>query len=329
MVEKREAQAHGPGETEFPPRGHPPGSLGSPWACNYVRITDTQEIEAEMIEGLREHKRQVERSAVVLTNGEDEVLIIPCAAKSRYFPRGKESIRRRIRKTVSMKPVHGVAITLTEDPKRRTREQAWRTHSKDVSRTLKTLREQYRRRGLKWPSYVKVIEEQSSTGYPHTHIFVPGVKWLVHFRRLERLWGRGHTQVKHVTSSGGWYVWKYVGKVQGWSERGEAFLYGFRIRLYHVARDLRRREEKEPGEWTLEVLARAFPGEEIEVFVERLEREYRGPPEAESDARISCGRQEPAGGPGRRHTWADWSPALIAGIAEAREALDRLERGST
>lgn len=251
-----------------------------PWACTYVRITDTQVEESELIEAYRDYRRRVERQAVVLEKDEER-LVVPCSSKSRYFRRGKDSIRRNIRKTVPMEPVHGVAVCLTEDPKQRSRSEAWRTHNRDVSRVIKTLREQYRRRGLKFPEYVKVIEEQTAkTGYPHTHLFFPGVRWLVHKSRLERLWGRGYTRIEHKTSSAGWYVWKYVGKVEGWTERGQAYLWRYRLRMYHVGQRLRAKlPPGEPG-WVFVGLERAHPTEAPEAFIERLKRMYsrRGPP---------------------------------------------------
>lgn len=252
----------------------------SPWACTSGGITDTQVSESELISAYRHYLEKVDRQAIVLKKDE-EYYIVPTRSKCRYFVEGQNRIRRKIRRTVPMKAVHGVAICLTEDPKTKSRREAWRTHGRAVSRLIKNLRERFRRRGVRFPPYVKVAEEQTkNTGYPHTHMFIPGIKWLVHYKTLERLWGRGSTSVEYKTSSAGRYVWKYVGKMKGWTERGRAFLWAFRVRLYHVGQELRGElPPSEPG-WEFVSLERAHGMENPDQFLERLRRVYlpRDPP---------------------------------------------------
>ncbi len=210
----------------------------SQYMINSDRIENS--VETGVVE-FRKMKARVRRQAVILGDEETgEVVAVQCWKKSRYFEAGRDSIRRKLRKRFEGKARQGVMVTLTEDPKTKSRASAWKEHNAEVSRFLAAVRKQQTRRGRAPFAFLACLEEQPGTGYPHTHIWFPGVTWVAWKGWITATWGRGFTKVEASrTGSISGYVMKYVSALKGWSEAGQAYLWKYGLRLYRCSLCLR------------------------------------------------------------------------------------------
>jgi len=150
-------------------------------------------------------------------------------------------------------------LTLTIDPKRYSKAEAWETIWQEYAAFRRDLWKYLKRRGRKHsPLYVAVLEQHES-GYPHMHICYPGLRFLAPKEIINNAWRMGSTHVKGSRRDGQAvmvsvlsYVLKYVTKLSGWSEVGLAHLWHAKARLYSISKNLYAisKESKAPG-WQL------------------------------------------------------------------------------
>ncbi len=194
-------------------------------------------------------------------NDESEAIFrVGRKAGSRYFDEGRRKIRKNLRRRLSGTSAKGILMTCTVDTKRYDVVEAWQVIWKQFKK-LRDALNQYRMRDMGAKSrlrYVAVLE-QTKRGYPHLHVFFPGLKYLVDdLSRLDTWWpmgGKGGVDVEASSQSysASGYVLKYVGKMAGWSDMSMAFLWAFHIRLYNLShRDFYK--VKEASEWLLKAV---------------------------------------------------------------------------
>jgi len=110
---------------------------------------------------------------------------------------------------------------------------------KNISDLLEAINKRRKRdRGIKDRlTYLWVIEEQQNTGWPHVHFFFPGIKSLLGYETIKKLWGKGGVEV-HADKSCkvASYVTKYITKMSGFSLLGLAYMWKYKRRLYGFSR---------------------------------------------------------------------------------------------
>lgn len=181
----------------------------------------------------------------------------------RYFPEGRRRIKAKVMRRLSQYRCGGVHLVLEFDANAYSLSEAWEIAGKEARRFIDAVNKKRRRkfeRHMKAAgvqhykyrplSYVRVVEEHKS-GYPHIHIWFPGLRYLLSVEELRGLWGHGFVFVKRAYTSAAAYVAKYVGKLEGWDELGLAMLWAFHIRLYSTSRDLSRPSPSPPKRWIL------------------------------------------------------------------------------
>lgn len=168
--------------------------------------------------------------------------IVHCSDSSRYFKAGRARIKARIYQRLgNWTNVPGVLLTLTFDPKLISKETAWAEVGKRKRAFLNRLNLWRHRMGYTKLRSLSVLEEQTlHTGYPHIHLVFPGLKWVAPIQELTKIWGQASNSVDislRDNFSPTAYICKYITKMDGWSEAGEAFLWENHLRLYSYARD--------------------------------------------------------------------------------------------
>jgi hypothetical protein len=174
-----------------------------------------------------------------------KTVTVAAASLSRYAPSGRAKIKRKLAKRLAKQRVPGVMTTLTVDPKRFSKREAWesiwREYASFRRRLWKYLDHQGRTHS---PMYVAVLEQHKS-GYPHMHVAYPGLRYLAPKEIINSAWRMGTTHVeggrrgvREVTVSPLGYVLKYISKLSGWTEGGLAHLWHARARLYNLSRRL-------------------------------------------------------------------------------------------
>jgi hypothetical protein len=165
---------------------------------------------------------------------------------SRYFYEGRGKIKRKLRKRLGTRQEPGCLLTLTCDPKKYGKLEAWERIWKEYAAFRRDLWKFLKRQGRKHnPLYIGVIESQKS-GYPHLHIVYPGLKYLAPKEVINKCWHMGTTHIAGRRRKGRRdgapvlvnalpYVLKYVTKLAGWSEEGLAYLWHTRARLYNIS----------------------------------------------------------------------------------------------
>jgi hypothetical protein len=201
------------------------------------------------------YKGRIGRTNVIL-NKKDEpsvLKIMPTSCKSRYFDDGRLYMSRRIRRRLGKyERVPGVMQTLTYDPKRIGKRQAWASFSKDTRRFLNGVNQYRKRRGWRRLHYLWVVEVQPKTGYPHVHIFFPNLKWLAPLDIINGNWREGRANVespKKIEVNCAAYISKYLRKMRGWSDLHLALLWCGKCRMYGFSRGFLARVEKQESEW--------------------------------------------------------------------------------
>lgn len=146
-----------------------------------------------------------------------ELSIIPCKLTSRYRPEGQRSRAKSLYKRMSKNHEFGVFLTLTlprppdatvADAVRLTREiwLKWRAFRDALNRRRK-------RAGSPTLRSLQALE-YTKAGWPHMHIFFPGLKWLGFQHDLQQAWG-GHLWVCFAKGNAAGYVLKYTAKLAG------------------------------------------------------------------------------------------------------------------
>ena len=194
----------------------------------------------QLVGDFESYRDKLCRKRTILARPSGGQISIPGTASSRYFPDGQKYIIRRIRQRLGRAwSCGGVLVTLTYDPKRISKVDAWRKvgeHRRELVNKLWL----YRRRhglGRRPLGYLAVLEVQPGTGYPHVHLVFPNVRWLVGAPILTWLWGHGFTDVRlRDAVSPTNYVCKYLSKMSGWSVESLAYLHNFGVRMYSIGR---------------------------------------------------------------------------------------------
>lgn|SRR5574341_3690 len=207
------------------------------------------------------HGRQLHFTGPDRETGEVLEVTIPQANGSRYTKTGRQKIKRKLAKRLGHGRTLSVLLTLTVDPKRYTKSEAWQLIWKEYANFRRNLWKHLIRQGWKRnPMYIGVIEQHKS-GFPHMHVCYPGLRYLAPKQVINGAWRMGSTYVKGgrrrgdgVMVSALGYVLKYVSKLAGWTEDGLAHLWHARARLYNISPKLKLhatpKEPKAPG-WTL------------------------------------------------------------------------------
>ncbi|WP_322354470.1 hypothetical protein [Dehalococcoides sp.] len=201
------------------------------------------------------YKGRVGSTVVVLQNKEDtsQLKLMPATCQSRYFEDGRLKISRSIKKRLAKyENVKGLMETLTYDPKKVTKQEAWSSFSKDTRKFLNGINQYRKRRGWQRLHYLWVVEVQKETGYPHVHIFFPNLKWLAPLAIINGNWNSGRANIespKSIKTNCAGYISKYLRKMNGWNDLHLALLWSGRCRMYGFSRSFSVKEEKNEAEW--------------------------------------------------------------------------------
>jgi len=142
--------------------------------------------------------------------------------------------------------------TLTYDPKKIGKQEAWGSFGKDTRRFLNSVNQYRKRRGWRRTHYLWVVEVQPGTGYPHVHIFFPNLIFLAPLSILNGNWRQGRANVespKKIKVNCAAYISKYLRKMRGWSDLHLALLWSGHCRMYNFSRGFSAKVEKKESEW--------------------------------------------------------------------------------
>ena len=202
-----------------------------------------------------EYKGRVGRTSIILNKEENPsiVKIVEAKWKSRYFDDGRLNMSGKIRRRLGKyEKVPGLLETLTYDPKKIGKQEAWASFSKDTRRFLNAVNQYRRRRGWRRLHYFWVVEVQKETGYPHIHIFFPNLRFVAPLDILNSNWGRGRANIsspKKIKVNCAAYISKYLRKMRGWSDLHLALLWSGHCRMYGFSRGFSDKVEKKESEW--------------------------------------------------------------------------------
>ena len=201
------------------------------------------------------YKGRVGRTHVILNQiAEPSVLkIMPVSCRSRYFDDGRLYMSRKIRRRLGKyEKVPGLMQTLTYDPKKIGKREAWASYGKNTRRFLNAVNQYRRRRGWRRLHYLWVVEVQPDTGYPHVHIFFPNLKWLAPLKIINGNWRQGRANIKSpkkIEVNCAAYISKYLRKIQGWSDLHLTLLWSGKCRMYGFSRGFSAKIEEPESGW--------------------------------------------------------------------------------
>lgn len=222
-----------------------------------------------------EHKGCIGKTNVVLHKKDEPsvLMIMPASCKSRYFEDGRIYMSKKIRRRLSKyENVPGLMVTVTYDPKKVGKREAWGSFGKDIRRFLNAINQYRKRRG--WPrlQYLWVVEVQRGTGYPHVHIFFPNLRWLAPLEIINGNWRRGRANVESAKkvkiSNCAAYISKYLRKMKGWSDLHLALLWSGKCRMYGFSRGFSAKVEKRESEWERWQIVETEHREQLEKVLE-------------------------------------------------------------
>lgn len=194
-----------------------------------------------MVERFLEKTDEIARRRVVLKalDGSARGKVVKGSDGSRYFNEGRRRIKGKIFARLGRwLNCHGMLVSVTYDPKRISRDEAWRLVGKHRRDFLHRLNVWRRRRGLAKLKCLAVIEPQKETLYPHVHFVFPYLKWLAPWEVIVAAWGQGRCNLAYKDSvSPVSYVCKYVSKMSGWADLPMAYLWLYRTRVYSMSRE--------------------------------------------------------------------------------------------
>jgi len=237
-----------------------------------------------------EHKVRIERTHVIMNqiNQPSVLRIMPTTVKSRYFEDGRLYMSRKIQRRLGrFNRVPGLMMTLTYDPKKVGKWEAWRSFGKDTRRFINAVNQYRRRRGWRRLHYFWVVEVQPGTGYPHLHIFFPNLKWIAPLSIINGNWRHGRSNIespRKITVNCAAYISKYLRKMRSWSDEHLAMLWKGKCRMYSFSRGFSAKEDKKEPEWQRWYIIITNNPEEWEAnlmkkgYVIDVTNEYRAPP---------------------------------------------------
>ena len=162
-------------------------------------------------------------------------------SKCRYFPEGRATMQRNIRERLGREQKSGVFLSLTVAASDWDMMDAWSI----MWRRFKGFRDalnRYRKTNMNAEhsfQYLAALEPCES-GYPHMHVFCPGLRWLIKkedLHKMDEWWKMGsvRTEKERREESACSYVLKYISKLEGWSEPNMALLWYYKLRLYNLS----------------------------------------------------------------------------------------------
>jgi hypothetical protein len=179
--------------------------------------------------------------------------IMPAKCRSRYFDDGRLYMSRKIRRRLGKyEKVPGLMETLTYDPKKMGKREAWASYGKDTRRFINAVNQYRSRRSWRRLHYFWVVEVQPGTGYPHVHIFFPNLKWIAPLSIINGNWTHGRANIeipKKIKVNCAAYISKYLRKMRGWSDLHLALLWSGKCRMYSFSRGFSAKIEKQESEW--------------------------------------------------------------------------------
>ena len=203
-----------------------------------------------------ERKRRIGTTNVVLNRKDDPsvIVIIPSKNRSRYFAEGRLNMSYRIKKRLGkFEKVPGLMQTLTYDPKKINKQEAWASFGADSRRFLNAVNQYRKRRGWNRLHYFWVVEIQKETGYPHVHIFFPNLRWLAPLKIINGNWRHGRANIespKKINTNCAAYISKYLRKMKGWSDLHLALLKSGKNRMYGFSRGFSAKPSPKESEWS-------------------------------------------------------------------------------
>ncbi len=200
-------------------------------------------VEREQVRAFKDYLERLGDRVVMVQSLVDSrtMRVVKAADASRYFPGGRRRVRGRIYKRLGRwVNCPGLLVTLTFDPKRQRRAEAWATVGLRRRVWMNRLNMWRKRHGMTKAKCLSVIEEQRQTGYPHVHIIFPYLKWLGPIAELGESWGQGSGAVDigvvdHISPMS--YLCKYITKMEGWSDIALSHLWANRTRMYSMSQD--------------------------------------------------------------------------------------------
>ena len=226
-----------------------------------VRNNDNVNAQLRRAQGLiimwdfMEYKGRIGRTHVIM-NRRDEpstLKVMPVKCRCRYFDDGRLHMSWQIKKRLGKyEKVPGLMETLTYDPKRISKREAWASFGRDTRRFLNSVNQYRKRRGWRRLHYLWVVEVQNETGYPHVHIFFPNLKWLAPLDIINGNWRQGRSNIKSpkkIKVNCAAYISKYLRKMSGWSDLHLALLWSGRCRMYGFSRGFSDKVERPESEW--------------------------------------------------------------------------------
>lgn len=238
------------------------GGSHSPFSPSFlVKYSDNVNGQSRWARGLitlwdfLEYKGRIGKTNVILKNVVEPtvVKIMPVSVRSRYFDDGRLHISRTIRQRLGKyEKVPGLMETLTYDPKKVGKQDAWSSFGRDTRRFLNAVNQYRKRRGWQRLHCLWVVEVQKETGYPHVHIFFPNLRWLAPISIINGNWTKGRANVespKRIKVNCAAYISKYLIKMRGWSDLHLALLWSGKCRMYSFSRGFSNNLEKKESEW--------------------------------------------------------------------------------
>ena len=241
-----------------------PSRLASPSSSSpsfLVHNKDNVNAQLQRAQGLitmwdfLEHKGRIGRIHVILNRIDDQSVlkIMPVRVRSRYFDDGRLYMSRKIRRRLGKyERVPGLMETLTYDPKKISKRQAWASYGNGTRRFLNAVNQYRKRRGWRRLHYLWVVEVQAETGYPHVHIFFPNLKWLAPLSIINGNWEEGRANIespKRIQVNCAAYISKYLRKMWGWSDLHLSLLWSGKCRMYGFSRGFSAKVEQKESEW--------------------------------------------------------------------------------
>ncbi len=235
--------------------------VGSSPPSFLVRNKDNVNAQLHRVQGLitmwdfMVYKGRIGRTNIILQekNIPISLKIMPVSARSRYFDDGRLYMSRKIRSRLGKyEKVPGLMQTLTYDPKKLGKREAWASFGKDTRRFINAVNQYRKRRGWRRLHYLWVVEVQHGTGYSHVHIFFPNLKWIAPLSIINGNWRHGRANIespKKIKVNCAAYISKYLRKMQGWSDLHLALLWSGRCRMYGFSRGFSTKQEKKESEW--------------------------------------------------------------------------------
>lgn len=204
--------------------------------------------------------------------------------RCRYFEEGRSYISWKIKKRLGKyERVPGLMETLTYDPNKIKKMEAWACYGHDTRRFLNSINEYRRRRGWRRLHYLWVVEVQKETGYPHVHIFFPKLKWLAPIEVLSSNWCEGRANIespKKIKVNCAAYISKYLRKANSWTDLHLAMLWSGGSRMYGFSRGFSIKEKKKESDWQVWHIVENKNHEQLEKSLEeggfKIERVLRG-----------------------------------------------------